>query len=327
MTSGLQEPGNLQDLLRVSEEAIAKGSKSFAAAARLFKPDTRHDVVMLYAWCRHADDLIDGQSFGHDQIEAFRDGQEERLSQLRRQTIDAVAGKISSEPVFNALGVVTARNHISEKYPLELVDGFEMDVQQRIYRTPEDTMDYCYHVAGVVGVMMALIMAVRDDEVLDRASDLGIAFQLTNIARDIIDDAKAGRVYLPQQWLDDEGIDTIDPSDKDQWPALHRLAMRLIDSAAPYYASAFAGLSALPWRSAWAIAAARRVYRDIGEKLRAEGPDAWENRVSTSSARKAFLLFASLMDVAVTRLRNIESAPERRGLYERPGRRARVNLD
>lgn len=318
MTVQLQSVEQSEDLLRLSEEMIANGSKSFAAAARLFAPATRADAVMLYAWCRHADDLIDGQELGHDQQADFADGQADRLAELRRQTEAALTGETAVDPVFEALRQVIARNRIPHRHPLELIRGFEMDVEQRTYQTTEDMLDYCYHVAGVVGVMMAMIMGVRDDGVLDRASDLGVAFQLTNIARDIIDDAKVGRVYLPSEWLAEAGLDQIDAEERSQWPALHGLALRLLDRAEPHYASAYVGVSALPFRSAWAIAAARRVYRDIGHKLREGGPDAWENRVSTSQSRKVWLMVLALGDVLMTRLNRSGTGPERIGLYQRP---------
>jgi len=317
MTAALQHT-TPADLLQLSEDSIARGSKSFAAAARLFTPDTRRDAVMLYAWCRHADDLIDGQTAGHDQQAEFRAGQRERLRSLRQATQAALDGNSSQDPVFEALSEVVKRSRIPHRYPLQLVRGFEMDVEERTYHTLDDTLDYCYHVAGVVGVMMSIIMGAREQHVLDRASDLGIAFQLTNIARDVIDDARVGRSHLPLDWLQNAGLDSVDPEDQDSWPAVHGLALRLLDCAEPYYASAYEGIAALPWRSAWAIAAARRVYRDIGGKLRKQGPLAWQNRVATTQARKLWLLQLSLKDVAATRFGGASDTTERTGLYQRP---------
>lgn len=299
-----------------SEEAIAKGSQSFAAAARLFDRATRDDAVMLYAWCRHCDDVIDGQVAGRGQSMDFRDGQRERLAALRQKTNDALAGNASGDYIFEALSRVVTRHDIPHRHPQELLTGFEMDVEHRRYRMIGDTLEYCYHVAGVVGVMMAMIMGVRERAVLDRASDLGLAFQLTNIARDVVDDARAGRVYLPQELLSRHGVGQIVPEDRDQWPRLHAAALDLLDLAEAYYRSAYAGLPALPARSAWAIAAARRVYRAIGQRLRAGGPSAWEARVSTTKAEKAALLTAGLGDVAVTRL--YRTPGPREGLWQRP---------
>lgn len=303
-------------VVALSEQSIKQGSKSFAAAARLFDRDTRDDCVMLYAWCRHCDDVIDGQTLGHDQQADFRDGQLERLDLLRRQTDEALRNGRSADPIFVALSRVAQRRSIPALHPQQLLRGFQMDVEGRRYESVEDTLDYGYHVAGVVGVMMAMIMGARDPAVLDRASDLGIAFQLTNIARDVIDDARSGRVYLPAELLREQGLDAVDADDAAQWPHLHAAAVRLLDIAEPYYTSALAGMSVLPPRSAWAIGAARRVYRAIGEKLRRGGPSAWEQRVSTSKTEKLALLLAGLGDVAVSRVAP-RSAP-RTGLYQRP---------
>ncbi len=305
------------DLLRQSQESIARGSKSFSAAARLFPSQVRADAIMLYAWCRYADDLIDGQTAGHDQRPDFRQGQRERLQDLRHRTEAALNGE-NCGGAFEALHVVVRKHRLPHRHPMELIDGFEMDVEERVYSQLDETLDYCYHVAGVVGVMMSMIMGARDERTLDRASDLGIAFQLTNIARDVIDDARAGRIYLPLNWLEEIGLSDIDPADRRQWPQLHNLAVRLLDEAEPHYQSAYRGLAELPWRSAWAIAAARRVYRDIGTKLRREGPTAWENRISTPKARKVWLLLLSLKDVAMTRFADAGDGSDRAGLYDRP---------
>jgi phytoene synthase len=299
-----------------SEIAIAQGSKSFAAAARLFDRATRDDAVMLYAWCRHCDDVIDGQTLGFAQEADFRTGQQARLKQLQAQTASALAGQRTDDPIFEALRRVVERHQIPHRHPQELLAGFAMDVSDRRYETISDTLDYCYHVAGVVGVMMAMIMGARDPGVLDRASDLGLAFQLTNIARDIIDDVRVGRVYLPAEILARHGITSIDPDDVTQRPRLHAAALELLDLAQTYYASAYVGIAALPPRSAWAIAAARRVYRAIGQKLRTGGSEAWDQRASTTRAQKFALLGISLGDVARTRF-GAHDFP-RTGLWQRP---------
>ncbi len=313
-------PAPTADVVRLSEAAIAKGSNSFATAARLFPTNTRADAVMLYAWCRHADDVIDGQDMGHDQKADYRAKQAQHLVTLKEQTMRSLDGEHSDDPVFEALRQVVYRNEIPHIHPMELLNGFEMDVRQRVYKTPEDLLEYCYHVAGVVGVMMAMIMGVREQAVLDRATDLGIAFQLTNIARDIVDDARADRTYVPSDWLEETAIGRLDATDTTQWPALHGVAIRLLDMAEPYYDSAFGGIKALPWRSAWAIAAARRIYRDIGRKLREEGPNAWKQRISTSKGRKLCLLLMAAGDVVAARYWASDVKQDRTGLYRRPGR-------
>ena len=278
-------------LERVSRQAIRKGSRSFAAAAALFAPAVRADAEGLYAWCRHCDDVIDGQDMGHGMTPPDPGEAGDRLERLRSQTRSALAGEPPDDAAFAAFQAVALRRAIPERYPLALLDGFAMDVAGRRYQSIEDTLDYCWHVAGVVGVMMALVMGVAADDLatLRRAQDLGLAFQLTNIARDVIEDAENGRVYLPTDWLEATGVDPLDVAAPRSRQAVAAVAGLLLAAAEPYYDSAVAGLAALPLRSAWAIAAARGVYRRIGVEVAARGDRAWDRRVSVSGPMKAAL--------------------------------------
>ncbi|WP_111413568.1 15-cis-phytoene synthase CrtB [Billgrantia lactosivorans] len=271
-------------------QTIQAGSKSFATAARLFDPDTRRSAVMLYAWCRHCDDVIDGQTLGFASSPGAQQNGERRLDELRELTRRAYAGEPMAEPAFAAFQDVVQRHAIPERYPLEHLEGFAMDVRGTRYETLDDTLRYCYGVAGVVGIMMARIMGADEEATLDRACDLGLAFQLTNIARDIVEDAAMGRCYLPAQWLREAGIPEHSLAAAEYRPALAHLAARLVESAEPYYRSARGGLGALPLRSAWAIATAHGVYRQIGMKVKARGPHAWDGRVSTGKGEKLRLL-------------------------------------
>ena len=297
--------------------SIKQGSKSFAIASRVLPPALRDDASMLYAWCRYCDDVIDGQIMGHDQIENYKDGQSERLERLRSDTRAALSGQPTDNPVYAGLARVVKTHNIDHRHPMDLLKGFEMDASERVYETVDDILDYSYHVAGVVGVMMANIMGVRDAATLDRASDLGLAFQLTNIARDVVDDAKADRVFVPKDLLIKAGapVTSSELAKPENWPAAHKAACAQLDIAEQYYASAKVGIKELPFRCAWAISAALSVYREIGEKLRAAGPEAWEQRVSASGGRKVALAIGA---VGPTMARNLVSVTSRDGFYERP---------
>ena len=192
-------------LLDHAAQTIQVGSKSFAAAAKLFDPPTRRSAIMLYAWCRYCDDVVDGQELGFGQAPGSSEDSHRRLAELRDLTRRAYAGEPMANPAFAAFQEVVQRHAIPERYALEHLQGFAMDVHERQYESIDDTLEYCYHVAGVVGLMMAVIMGAKDEATLDRACDLGLAFQLTNIARDIVEDASVGRCYLPAQWLEEEG--------------------------------------------------------------------------------------------------------------------------
>ena len=192
-------------LMDHATETMAAGSKSFNTAAKLFDASTRRSALMLYARCRYCDDVIDGQALGFRDASALSGSATQRLAMLKTQTQRAFAGAEMQEPAFAAFQEVATRHAIPPQQAFDHLEGFAMDVRDTHYETFEDTLRYCYHVAGVVGLMMARVMGVRNEAVLDRACDLGLAFQLTNIARDIVEDAETGRCYLPAQWLAEEG--------------------------------------------------------------------------------------------------------------------------
>ncbi|RAH99426.1 phytoene synthase [Acuticoccus sediminis] len=296
---------------------IARGSRSFAAASTLMPRALRDDVARLYAWCRHADDVIDGQVLGHGERPV--DDPAARLAELRRATDEALAGRASS-PVFAGFAEVAQRHAIPRALAHDHLDGFAMDVEGRTYETLDDLAAYCYGVAGVVGVMMALVMGVApgEDDTLDRASDLGLAFQMTNIARDVVADAAVGRIYLPSDWLAEAGVPASPGALGHPGHAgeVHRVAVRLVRAAEPYYRSARAGLMHLPLRARWAVAAASGVYREIGVRRQAAGPEGLAERVGTSGSEK-FRLIAGALGPAISPPR--ASIP-RDGLWTRPRR-------
>lgn len=309
----------MDDLVQISRDIINKGSQSFAAAARLFDKEIYEHAIMLYAWCRYCDDQIDGQVLGHGQASPPADEQNLRLQELRKQTHNAITGKPVNAPVFQALQRVFEACQIPSRYPMELLDGFAMDIARRTYGTMDDTLTYCYHVAGTVGAMMAHIMGVRDSAVLARAIDLGLAFQLTNICRDVLQDAEDKRIYLPEDGLHRAGI-PMDPAALPQHTeALCVLCAEVLDEADKYYASAAYGIGWLPFKCAWAIAGARAVYCDIGRMVRAQGKAAWSGRVYTSRRRKAWLFgtsfFRAVVAVLITKHQKI---PARQRLWSTP---------
>ena len=269
-----------------ARDIIARGSKSFAAASTLFDKPTRERAWLLYAWCRRCDDLADGQELGHNMVKV--DDPAARLALIRDQSDAALAGKPVADPAFAALGLVAAETAMPRRFVDDLIAGFALDAEDWRPRTEDDLMRYCYHVAGVVGCMMAVVMGVdpADEATLDRACDLGLAFQLANIARDLMEDDAAARCYLPVEWLVEMDI----PPGQHMKPPFRKrltvLARRLTDQAAAYEESAKAGTPALGYRSAWAVLAAAGIYGGIARKVAARGEHAWDHRVTTSKAEK-----------------------------------------
>lgn len=302
-------------VVSASQHSIRQGSTSFAAAARLFDPRIREDAYLLYAWCRHCDDEIDGQVMGHGAVGIDPVRGELKLAELEDKTRRAIAGEPMADTAFTAFQRVVRRHDIPGQHPLDLLRGFRMDVEGRTYQTLQDTLIYAYHVAGVVGVMMAQVMGVRDVATLRRASDLGVALQLTNIARDVIEDAKGGRVYLPVDWLGAAGNPqaVLDPASR---AIVFAATKRLLAEAEPYYASARWGLRALAFRSAWAVAAAQGIYRQIGLRVRVGGPAGMDRRVSTDALTKfAQALRGGVIAVRASTMDRLRHEPDRATLW------------
>mgnify|MGYP001826094355 CR=1 FL=1 len=308
----------MDSLVEQSRRTIEKGSKSFALAARLFAPRTREGAFLLYAWCRHCDDVTDEQVLGFRGAAPAAATAADRLAALERETRRALAGEAVTEPPFAALQEVVRRHHIPPRHPLDHLKGFAWDVEGVGYETLDDCCRYCYHVAGVVGVMMAYVMGAQGEDTLDRASDLGLAFQMTNIARDVMDDAAAGRVYLPGEWLREAGVPPDEIARPEHRDAVHSVAVRLLDEAEGYYASARVGVARLPLRSAWAVATAGRVYRDIGRLVRERGARAWDQRASTGRGRKLALAMVGAADAVLSRHGTGREPAPRSGLWTRP---------
>ena len=175
---------------------ISRGSRSFALASRILPRAMREDAILLYAWCRHCDDVVDGQDSGGESVAVAVAEVERRLHAIEAETAAALQSDAPVSLPFQSLRLVARRHDFPDAWPTDLLRGFAQDVAGARFTTFDDLLCYCYRVAGVVGVMMARIMGVRDPAVLDRACDLGLAFQLTNIARDVSEDARAGRIYL-----------------------------------------------------------------------------------------------------------------------------------
>lgn len=273
-------------IVATAQESIARGSKSFAAASRLFSPAMRERAWLLYAWCRACDDLADGQDHGHGMT--MIDDAQSRLALLTAQTDIALAGQWVGDPAFDALRIVAAETGLPHRFTRDHIAGFALDAADWRPQTEDDLMRYCYHVAGVVGCMMAVVMGVSpdDDATLDRACDLGLAFQLANIARDVAEDASVGRCYLPTAWLSEMGIPVAALMAPEHRSALSKLGQRLGDLAAAYEQSARYGTPALPFRSAWAVLAAAGIYGGIGREVARRGESAWDGRVTTSGLEK-----------------------------------------
>lgn len=279
-----------------ARDAIQRGSKSFRAASQLFDPVTRERAWLLYCWCRHCDDVSDGQTYG------FGQGVRGEVEVLRTKTRQAAAHEDVEELPFRALSQLLLESPIPERLLDDHLDGFFLDERGWQPDSEEDLIRYCYHVAGAVGCMMAIVMGVpaEDEATLGRAADLGIAFQLSNIARDLREDHDAGRCYLPRQWLAEFGVERSDLFEPANNAVLTELVGRLVANVERYERSARRGVGRLPFRSRLGVLTALRIYGAIGRRVAQLGPAAWDRRVSVGKLAKLGYLVPSLAEAMVS---------------------------
>ena len=279
------------EALMLSRRIIREKSKSFYLASRILPRRERQWTMVLYAWCRRADDAVD-EGLGDKRA---------ALTQLRAELDDMEGGCRASDPIVDAFSDVMRQCLIPMLYPRELLRGMEADVDPVLYQTMDELYEYCYRAAGTVGLMMTHIMGVDDSAAMSNAAHLGVAMQLTNICRDVAEDWRRGRLYLPADLLARHGVTELVPEvghtlPKSALAGLARTVEELLQIADRYYLSADAGLDHLPWRSSVAIAAARKIYAEIGEVLKERAFDVSAGRAFVPAGQKFHLVRRSLVE-------------------------------
>jgi phytoene synthase len=256
------------------------GSKTFFAASRLLPPRIRTAAIALYAFCRVADDLVDEAPAG-----------EAPLAVLNHRLDMIYAGTPQDHVEDHALHLVVQQYQLPRHLLDALIEGFAWDSAGRIYNSIEEVHDYAARVAGSVGAMMCWIMGLQNIETLERACEMGVAMQLTNIARDVGADAALGRSYLPRRWLIEAGVQPEEwLANPESSPGIQIVVARLLTEADRLYKQSQHGIAALPPDCRAAILAASMIYREIGVQLRREGLDSVHHRTVVSTTRKLVLL-------------------------------------
>ncbi|MEO1541572.1 MAG: phytoene/squalene synthase family protein [Pseudomonadota bacterium] len=274
----------LADDLKACREAIRHGSKSFHAASHFLPRDVRDAALALYAFCRLADDAVDLS----DEQPAAVLGLQDRLDRV-------YAGRPANSAPDRAFAWVVDHYDMPRALPDALIEGFAWDAMGRDYHSLSDVRAYAARVASSVGAMMAVLMGVRDAQALARACDLGVAMQLTNICRDVGEDAAMGRIYLPRDWLIEAGIDPAaflrDPEPSE---ALATVVARVLGEADRLYRRSEAGIAVLPLNCRSAIFAARLIYAAIGGAVARNGFDSITHRAHTGLGEKVTLGLTAL---------------------------------
>ncbi len=275
----LQQPSSTKEAV----ETLAQHGKSFYWASLFLGSKLTDRAARLYQFCRFVDDLADGDL----------PDREESLEGIRARLDggDREAGK-----EVEAFMQLSKDNNIPLIAARELLDGMLKDQQPTAVNDEAELLRYCHAVAGTVGLMMCRILDCKEQRADSFAIDLGIAMQLTNISRDILEDAQMGRRYLPASWID-LPASVIANADIACQQQVADAAERMLDLAENYYQSALLGIQLLPLRSRLSITVALRVYRQIGWVLKRRGLPWWQGRVFVSKSEKMLLSIRSLKDL------------------------------
>ncbi|SDW07221.1 15-cis-phytoene synthase [Roseicitreum antarcticum] len=266
------------------EEAIRTGSLSFHAASKLLPGNVRDPALALYAFCRLADDAVDLNTEKSAAVLSLRD----RLDL-------AYAGRPRNAPADRAFAAIVEDFDMPRALPEALLEGLAWDAMERRYDSLSDLLDYAARVAATVGAMMCVLMRARDADTLARACDLGLAMQLTNIARDIGEDAQAGRIYLPLDWMDEFGVNPAAfLADPQPTPAVRRMTKRLLSHATRLYLRAGPGITALPLSCRPGIQSAQLIYAAIGQDIARAGYDSVTRRARTTGGTKLWAVAKAL---------------------------------
>jgi phytoene synthase len=286
-----------------AERVLARHSKSFALAARLLPKACRADVAVLYAYCRRADDEVD---------EAPEHERRARVEALFTELDSVYAGHPQSSPLIAELQRVVTSYRIPKLYLSELLEGMRSDLGPVRIANRDELLSYAHRVAGVVGLMLCHVFGLRDRRALSNADHLGIAMQLTNICRDVLEDAARDRVYLPADLLRECGARELSPLDGGltrNRGAVAAAVVEVLALAERYYVSGDAGLGALSFRVALAVRAARLIYAEIGAVLLRRRGDALAGRAVVPFRRKLALVVRAFVAETLARARALRARP------------------
>jgi phytoene synthase len=261
------------------EKAAASGSSFYYSF--LFLPRARRRAITaLYAFCREVDDAVD---------ECADAGVARMKLAWWRSEVASLHGGQPQHPVTRALAEVAIEFDLPRERLLEIIDGMEMDLDRSSYADFAALRVYCHRVASVVGMLAAGIFGYRDARTLQYAADLGIAFQLTNIIRDVGEDARRGRIYLPLDELAHHGVSVEDIASARETESFHRLMEFQIERALDYYRRAHAALPAADRRAQRPGLVMAAIYRTLLDEIRADGCRVLTRRISLTPLRKLWI--------------------------------------
>ena len=262
------------------QRKAAQSGSSFYYSFLFLPEERRRAITALYAFCREVDDVVDECS---DPGVART-----KLAWWRKEVADIYHGE-PQHPVARALSEIAGKFQLQEQHLQEIIDGMEMDLDYNAYPDFGSLKLYCYRVASVVGILSAGIFGYRDPRTVQYAADLGMAFQLTNIIRDVGEDARRGRIYLPLDEMQQYGVSAADITQARETAGFKRLMEFQIDRALGFYEQAFAQLPDVDRKSQRAGIIMAAIYRALLDEIRADGCRALTQRISLTPVRKLWI--------------------------------------
>jgi phytoene synthase len=262
------------------QSKAAQSGSSFYYSFLFLPEDRRRAITALYAFCREVDDVVDECA---DAAVARA-----KLAWWRQELTAAFHGA-PQHPVARALAEVAPRFNLAEARLTEIIDGMQMDLEFNRYPSFEALRQYCHRVAGVVGLLSAEIFGYQDRRTLDYAAELGLAFQLTNIIRDVGEDARRNRIYLPLDEIERHGVTVAEIAQARETDNFRRLMEFQIERALGCFREAFAKLPSADRRAQRAGIIMAAIYRTLLDEIRHDGCRVLTQRISLTPLRKLWI--------------------------------------
>ena len=276
------------DLELNSSTDLKREGKSFYWASFFLPKNSKKNAGILYSICRYFDDIADKQT-------------EDQTNYLKK-SIEEIKNNKS-----NKVNIFLQENKINNAIFIDLLEGLIFDQKKIKIKNKEELIKYSYHVAGTVGLMMSKILGVRNNLASSCAIDLGIAMQLTNIVRDVYEDAQMERIYLPSDWLPNISLSILNGSDEISYEQEEKISSannRLIELSEKFYENGFTGLKYIPFKSRLGIFIAANVYMGIGRKIKKFGKKYLKKRVYLTNYEKFIITIKSIFIFMIIPLLN-----------------------
>ena len=272
-------------------------AKTFYLATRFLPNEKQRGIFAIYGMCRYLDNLVDEAEDLIREEKLTLSEIDAKLDEFKKELDKVYSGYSVNDPILNAYADSLKRYKVPKELPLLLIEGVRQDLEISRFQNFQEIYDYSYKVASVVGLMTIEVLGYTSDEAIERATDLGIAMQLTNILRDVGEDLERGRIYIPKEDLIKFNVTEEELFAKNKSEKFIELMKFQISRARCYYDSAFAGIEMLNKDSRLPVYLAHRNYSRILEKIEENEYDVFNKRAFLNQSEKLYILPQVLLDL------------------------------